>query len=117
MALTLGMVTVDTQDARALAQWWADQTGAMVADDYEGWFVTVKGGGLPVTLAFQRVDDPTPGKNRLHLDLSAADVDAEVDRLVAAGATLVQRRGQQDFHWVTLSDPDGNQFDVAASGG
>src|SRR5690349_18581623 len=45
MALNLGMVTVDTHDARELAQWWADQTGAEVADDYDGWYVMVKGGG------------------------------------------------------------------------
>jgi DNA-binding MarR family transcriptional regulator len=114
MALTLGMVTVDTQDARELAQWWAEQTGGELDDSYDGWFVTLKGGGLPVMLAFQRVDDPTPGKNKVHLDLTSADVDAEVDRLVAAGATMVERRGDEQFRWVTMSDPHGNLFDVAA---
>ena len=115
MALTLGMVTVDTQDARALAGWWADQTGGELDDPYDGWFVTLKGGGLPVMLAFQKVDDPTPGKNKVHLDLTSDDVDAEVDRLVAAGATLVERRGEEGFRWVTMSDPHGNLFDVAAA--
>jgi DNA-binding MarR family transcriptional regulator len=115
MALTLGMVTVDTQDARELARWWADQTGGELDDPYDGWFVTLKGGGLPVMLAFQKVDDPTPGKNRVHLDLTSGDVDAEVDRLVAAGATLVERRGEEGFRWVTMSDPHGNLFDVAAA--
>ena len=37
-------------------------------------------------MAFQKVDDPTPGKNRIHVDLRADDLDAEVDRLVEAGA-------------------------------
>ena len=32
----------------------------------------------------QKVPDPTPGKNRVHVDFGAADVDAEVARLVAA---------------------------------
>ncbi|HEU4332312.1 MAG TPA: VOC family protein [Lapillicoccus sp.] len=115
MGLSLGMVTVDTQDARELAQWWADQTGAEVADDYDGWFVTLKGGGLPVMLAFQKVDDPTPGKNKVHLDLTAEDIGAEVDRLVTAGATLVEHRGDESFRWATMSDPHGNLFDVAAA--
>ncbi len=53
--------------------------------------------GGAVTLAFQQVDDPTPGKNKVHLDLIADDIDAEVDRLVAAGATLVERRGDENF--------------------
>jgi glyoxalase superfamily protein len=114
MGLSLGMVTVDTQDARELAQWWADQTGAEVSDDYDGWFVMLKGGGLPVVLAFQKVEDPTPGKNRMHLDLTAGDVQAEVDRLVAAGASFVEYRGDESFRWATMSDPHGNLFDVAA---
>ena len=65
-------------------------------------------------LAFQRVEDPTPGKNRVHLELVAGEyLEAEVDRLVAAGATLVARRGDESFRWVTLADPDGNVFCVA----
>jgi hypothetical protein len=113
MTLTLGMVTTDTHDAVELGQWWAEQTGAQVTETYDGWFVVVKGGSLPVILAFQKVEDATPGKNRLHLDLSADDLDAEVDRLVGAGATLVAKRGDESFRWVTLEDPHGNQFDVA----
>jgi hypothetical protein len=34
-------------------------------------------------------------------------------RLVEAGAGLVGRRGYESFCWVTLTDPDGNQFCVA----
>lgn len=112
MALELGMITIDTTDAEALAGWWAEQTGAEIAETNDGWFVVVGGGGLPVLLAFQKVEDPTPGKNRIHLDLSAPDLDSEVDRLVDSGASLVERRGDESFRWVTLADPDGNQFDV-----
>ncbi|WP_131106270.1 VOC family protein [Ornithinimicrobium sufpigmenti] len=113
MALTLGMVTTDTTDARALASWWAEQTGAEVHDSYDGGFVMLIGGTLPVRLAFQKVDEVSPGKNRLHLDLTAPDLDAEVERLVAAGAGVVARRGGEDFRWVTLTDPQGNEFCVS----
>jgi hypothetical protein len=44
------------------------------------------GGSLPVVLAIQEVDDQTLGKNRLHLDFGTEDLDAEVDRLLGAGA-------------------------------
>ena len=37
-------------------------------------------------LGFQKVHDPTPGKNRVHLDFSAADVEAEVTRLIGGSA-------------------------------
>lgn len=113
MAMTLSMVTFDTTDADALASWWAEQTGGQVLERNDGWFVMVAGGTLPVLLAFQKIDDPTPGKNRIHLDLTADDLDGEVDRLLGAGATLVERRGDESFRWVTLADPQGNQFCVA----
>ncbi|WP_185994300.1 VOC family protein [Nocardioides campestrisoli] len=111
MTLRLGMVNFDALDPAPLARWWADQVGGEVADPYDGSFLLVTGG--PVTLAFQQVDDPTPGKNKIHLDLTADDLDAEVDRLLGAGATLVERRGDDSFRWVTLADPDGNEFCVA----
>lgn len=117
MTLTLGMVTADSTDPEPLARWWAEQTGAQIAETNDGWYVIVAGGPLPVNLAFQKVEEPTSGKNRLHLDLLAPDLDAEVDRLLDAGATLVERRGDEHFRWVTLADPDGNQFCVAQSEG
>lgn len=113
MTLNVAMVTTDTTDAMALASWWATATGAEVGDTNDGWYVMVSGGELPVTLAFQKVDQVSPGKNRLHLDLLTDDLDGAADQLVAAGATLVERRGDDNFRWITLADPDGNEFCIA----
>ena len=113
MTLTPGMITTDTLDPEPLATWWAEQTGASIAQNYGGEFIVLSGGTLPLLMAFQKVPDPTPDKNRIHVDFSAADLDAEVDRLVAAGATVVGRRGDESFRWVTLADPHGNEFCVA----
>lgn len=41
------------------------------------------------TWVFPRVPEPKAGKNRLHLDVVAADVEAEIAGLVALGATRV----------------------------
>lgn len=57
-------------------------------------------------LWFQRVPEPRRGKNRVHLDLSTADPEAETARLLGLGATV---REQQEGLTV-LSDPEGNVF-------
>ncbi|MFD4180899.1 VOC family protein [Rhodococcus sp. NPDC058514] len=116
MTLTLGMITFDSADPSPLAAWWAEQTGGRIEQENDGWFyvVAVPGGGPK--LAFQKVPDPTPGKNRVHLDLGAPDLDAEVTRLVAAGAREYERHDMDGFRWVTLTDPDGNRFCVTGGG-
>ncbi|MFD1825374.1 MULTISPECIES: VOC family protein [Mumia] len=114
MTLSVGMVTVDSLDALALGRWWAEQVGGEVVQENEGWFVVVAVPGAPVQLAFQKVERPTPGKNKMHLDLVATDLDAEVSRLEAAGADKVSDQTMETgFRWVTLADPEGNYFDVA----
>lgn len=110
MTLTVSMVTCDTDDPASLATWWAEQTGSEVVNPHDGTFVKVVGGS--VRLGFQRGGSSAPGKNRLHLDLRADDIDVEVERLLAAGAGLVARRGDDSFRWVTLTDPAGNEFCV-----
>ncbi|HTX96194.1 MAG TPA: VOC family protein [Mycobacterium sp.] len=112
MALNLEMVTFDCRDPAKLAGWWAEQFGGRAQELLANEFTAVT---LPEgpRLGFQKVPDPTPGKNRVHLDFSAADVDAEVSRLAAAGASEVGRHQfGENFRWVVLADPEGNVFCV-----
>jgi predicted enzyme related to lactoylglutathione lyase len=113
MTLSLAMITVNTLDAESLAGWWAAQLGADILETNDGWYVSLGGDGMPVRLSFQKVDDPTPGRNKLHLDLMTEDLDAETARLVGAGATEVAQQSIGDFRWVIMADPDGNEFCVA----
>jgi predicted enzyme related to lactoylglutathione lyase len=113
MTLKVEMVTFDSSDPAQLAGWWAEQFGGQTQELLPGEFFAVIRSEGP-RLGFQQVADPTPGKNRVHLDFGAADVDAEVSRLVAAGATEVDRHSLGDnFRWVVLTDPDGNAFCMA----
>lgn len=113
MALKVEMITVDCADPATLSQWWADQFGGKTQELLPGeMFVVMRDDGP--RLGFQKVPDPTPGKNRVHLDFGAEDVDGEVARLTAAGAAEVERHSFGDnFRWVVLADPEGNQFCVA----
>ncbi|BBX76115.1 VOC family protein [Mycobacterium shinjukuense] len=114
MALTVEMVTFDCADPAKLAGWWAEQFGGKTHELLPGEFIAVTRPAGP-RLGFQKVPDPSPGKNRVHLDFTTEDVDAEVSRLTAAGANEVERHQMGDtFRWVVLADPEGNVFCVAS---
>ncbi|MFF4114501.1 VOC family protein [Streptomyces sp. NPDC001714] len=57
-------------------------------------------------LWFQLVPEQKRLKNRVHLDLRAADVGTETVRLTELGASVIARH---DDHTV-LADPEGNEF-------
>jgi len=65
-------------------------------------------------LLFQRVPEAKTVKNRLHLDVRVGPErqEAEVARLLALGATELWRASQGPFAWVTMADPEGNEFCV-----
>jgi predicted enzyme related to lactoylglutathione lyase len=59
------------------------------------------------------VPDTKQVKNRVHLDLRPADRtrDEEVERVVGLGAKfLADFRRPDGGGWVTLADPEGNEF-------
>lgn len=74
--------------------------------------------GAPRML-FQVVPEGKTVKNRLHLDvrIGAEDVDAAVTGLTARGATVLYHGQHGPFAWVTLADPEGNEFCVSRSAG
>jgi catechol 2,3-dioxygenase-like lactoylglutathione lyase family enzyme len=102
----LAAVAVDCSDPPALAAFWQRLLGGRAEDDADG--DTMLTGGL-VDVIFMRVLEPKTTKNRLHLDLRAADLDAAVAFAVEAGATKADDvyRGPR---WQVLRDPEGNEF-------
>ena len=81
--------------------------------------------GVGPTFWFQEVPEGKVVKNRVHLDLSVTDrraepmaerrrkVDAEVERLVAAGASVFRVLNEAVGHYgVVMQDPEGNEFCV-----
>ena len=113
MALRFETVTIDAADPKALAGFWAE---ALHVDggpqpDGEDWVVEVPGGPA---LLFLTDTTPKTVKNRLHLDLRPDDQQAEVDRLLALGATTADI-GQGEQTWVVLADPEGNEFCILRS--
>src|SRR5262245_50026129 len=86
-------VTFDARDPRALARFWSAVTGYPVAGESEDSVALTAPDkrGLRRIL-FMRVDDPSPGKNRVHVDLASREPDAEIERIIGLGAQLVDER-------------------------
>ena len=112
MSIDIAMITFDCSDPDGLAEWWAKAVGGVVNAVAPGNFVMLGRQAGPA-LGFQKVPDPTPGKTKVHLDLRAADKEAEVTRLIGLGARETGRHSfGPEFDWVVLADPEGNAFCV-----
>ncbi|OLR95180.1 VOC family protein [Actinokineospora bangkokensis] len=108
------IVTLAT-DPSAQADFWAAATGNPIVRDTPASAV-VRGDRGP-WLEFLAHPEPKRTKNRLHIDVAAyegEDQRAEVDRLLALGATHLDL-GQGERSWVVLADPEGNEFCILSS--
>jgi predicted enzyme related to lactoylglutathione lyase len=114
MTLRIQCVTIDAHDPDRLAAWWAEALGYRVKeleDEGETAIVPEDRGKDPAIL-FIKVPDDKVVKNRIHLDLTPDDQDAEVARLDAMGATRADIGQRGDESWVVLADPEGNELCV-----
>ena len=66
---------------------------------------------------FQLVPEAKTVKNRVHLDvrIGVDDVERVVAGLTARGAKFLHTGQQGPYSWVTLADPEGNEFCVSRS--
>jgi catechol 2,3-dioxygenase-like lactoylglutathione lyase family enzyme len=78
----------------------------------DGWVVLTDPSGRGPNVSLNRVPTRRRARSRLHLDLYSDDREAEVDRLVALGATRYPWRYRKGADFVVLEDPDGNLFCV-----
>lgn len=137
---TLGNITFYADDPRRLAHFWADVFGyprleweepmksrlldaGLTEDDLASRALAEDPDGNGPRLFFHHADGPKDGRNRIHLDVTAPRADgqdertaleAEKDRLVALGASVVRLVDQQWGAWPELyfqmRDPEGNEF-------
>ena len=137
-------VSVDSSRPHVLADWWAETLGwqvepsdeafirRMIAQGYateekdtivhRGSLVWKEGAAIrhpdgmtrAPRVLFQLVPDEKIVKNRMHLDVRVDDVEAVQARLLERGATFLHNGRQGPHTWVTMADPEGNEFCVSA---
>ena len=114
MPLEWEELAIDSRDPTTIGKWWGEALRVEAEEDEDGDVRIRLGSGSAPTILFIRVPEAKTVKNRLHLDFRPDDRDAEVERLLALGATRANV-GQGDESWVVLADPEGNEFCVLSS--
>ena len=108
-------VSFDAHDAAAAASFWAAALGRTVAEGANSSNAALDADpAIPGSrISFHQVPESKTVKNRMHFDLITTDFDAEIGRLTGLGAVKLNEVSGR-AHWVTLADPEGNEFDLIA---
>ena len=119
MTSRISHTTIDAADAYAQSVWWSGVLDFHEDPDdpnepgHEECMIYSPDGSVAVL--FIEVPEGKRVKNRIHFDLRPTDRtrEEEVERLVGLGAVqLADHRRDGGLGWVTLADPEGNEFCV-----
>lgn len=117
---------VEASPPEGFGSWpeWLTQLG-VPEDEWDDGAALEDSDGLRPSISFLKVPEPKVVKNRVHLDLQVgggraqpwevrwARVMAAVERLTAAGATVIGEDAQDGIpDHVVMADPEGNEFCV-----
>jgi predicted enzyme related to lactoylglutathione lyase len=107
--VVLAMVIVDSVDPERLAAFYGELLGRRVSHR-DGTYVGLEwsprfGAGL----VFQKVADPTPGKNRVHVDIICSDIEATAKRAEELGAGRADDYPKTEYV-IVMRDPEDNVF-------
>jgi predicted enzyme related to lactoylglutathione lyase len=106
----LNTINIDVPAAVAdeTVAFWSAALGASPLRTKMPQYTILENAAEPNRLVIQTIDD---GAARVHFDVHTDDLDTEVDRLVALGATLVEAQWKDHpGRWVVMRDPAGNEF-------
>lgn len=114
----IGLV-LDCADPERLAAFWAPALDYVNLGSAGAYAVLVPNGRPGPKLLLQQVPEPKITKNRMHLDIETADIEAEAARLEALGAHRVRpdTLHEHGTTWILMTDPEGNEFCVCDAGG
>jgi hypothetical protein len=98
-----------------MARFWSEALGYRIEKGGDGNAKLYPPAEAPhevLTVWLQATAAPKSGKNRNHPDLyvDVGTVDAEVDRLLALGASRADVGQTEQDPFVVLADPEGNEF-------
>jgi hypothetical protein len=107
-------LVLDCSEPEQLMEFWRRALDYRVYYSDSSFAVLVPDEGSASPLVLQQVPEPKAGKNRMHLDIVADDIETEIKRLQLLGARRLhdEVRSLGDTRWITLADPENNEFCV-----
>jgi predicted enzyme related to lactoylglutathione lyase len=106
---------IDCDDLDAGVRFWSaalDATDEPLAEQSRRVYRRLRLPDSEIRILLQRTDDAKTSKERMHLDLETDDVEAEVKRLEALGATRYDHQQERGYDFWVLRDPWANEFCV-----
>ena len=108
---TLIAATIDCADLEGMTRFWGELLDVpFQVVDHFGFLAHPE--DRKVTLWLQRVPEGKVGKNRVHLDFVASDLEAALARVRVLGGEVGERQEWQWHTWNVCADPEGNVFDI-----
>ena len=113
-------IDFDVADKERAATFWCAVLGYEIFGNAAQYCsIQPPAGAAGPKLILQEVAEPKLAKNRMHIDLDldpGEELEAEVARIVGLGATKLWGPVEElGTCWVTLADPDGNEFCICTS--
>jgi catechol 2,3-dioxygenase-like lactoylglutathione lyase family enzyme len=116
MACRISELVLKCRDPEVVARFWCEILDFVELDREADGCIEIGPrdgfGGPQPTIFLTRSDEPKIERARLHIDVSPTDrdQDAELERLLAAGARLIDVGQPPEASWHVLADPEGNEF-------
>ena len=112
----LSFLTIDANDPDRLASFWGAMLDVEVEERMDDGRFVFLAPSNDIVISFQRVPEPKSSKNRVHLDVRVEDLEAATEAIRALGGTWDGNGFTlDDARWRTLTDPEGNEFDIYVS--
>ncbi len=111
--IRMAAIVINAVEPDRVADFWKALLEVGERQRIPGFVWLERSAGSGVSLAVQHVEEPTEGRNRMHLDFGATDIERARRRVIDLGGTEVERHAMGDFEWVVFADPEGNEFCVA----
>jgi predicted enzyme related to lactoylglutathione lyase len=110
MSIRIAGSTFDSDDAGRIARFWANILRRDIAARSEERALIAEVAPAEPWIGFARVPEAKQATNRMHIDLEAEDLDAEIARIEALGARTISEHREPFWDWNVMADPEGNEF-------